>query len=423
MSEGTVEGPFELAPWQTSYVPGARHEERKAIDELTTRLSRVLDAVKGIVPKCTKQEETASYEHCPALSTVATLSTEIDELCHYLDLALHKLRCRAFVAHAPVASITRLPDDILARIFEAAAEPLRSRSDSLCYMRDPEQASYGRRPVQITITSVCSRWRTIAHNTTALWNSIVFDALLPLEAAEEWCSQGKATSLDLVLVFPCYPEYEEDRANRVELLNRVSHRLRTLRLVGHEAAINLLASEWTAPAPQLQVYELQSEFCSCWEYNVVGNDVPARMRSPSCFPALRSLELCPPYFPWTTISECDSCCSSSVAELRLTFKRWHQPDFASALRILEVFPSLRTLRLNNMSVCSDMAHTTDAAECSAILGLAPVRLDLLQSLHVTTGGGDEECFQWLRLLNAPNLRTVDINHSQRWQRELLRLHS
>ncbi|KZO90494.1 hypothetical protein CALVIDRAFT_542614 [Calocera viscosa TUFC12733] len=298
-------------------------------------------------------------------------------------------------------------------IFEAAAEPLRNTSDSLFHLSGMEPSRRGRRPSQIDIAAVCSRWRTIAHKTATMWNTIIFDNYLANEAAEEWCARGKSTPLDLVVAFlDCA---EEGRWHRVALINRVSHRLRTLKLVGYKLPLNHVASEWTLPAPWLQTYEVLTRFCYCEDHTVSMDATGMFIRAPSSFPALRSLKISPMYFPWRTAPAFDGCCASSVQDLTLSFQDWPRTDLASTFRLLAAFQNMTSLKLENVAICEAGSHAT---ECTAIVGLEPVHLLQLQSLLVTTSYGFDSCFQWLHLLDAPSLRTVNINNSQSWQREL-----
>ncbi|KZT55067.1 hypothetical protein CALCODRAFT_361011 [Calocera cornea HHB12733] len=412
MKAGRLDSAFELTPWQDTYITGSGHDEGDTVDELITYLCRTLNAVKLVVATPTTPSTSSRSITLAHLRTIHALSADFVQMRHCYDVSLHKLRCQAFLSNAPVAKVTRLPDDILAMVFEAASDPLRKSSEYDSFICGGESRRYRKRPTQITIAAVCSKWRNIAHNTPALWDTIILSSGLEKEASDEWCKRGKSVPMHLgAVVSSCT---DEDRPYQTVFINSVSHRLRSLKLHGHKLTLYDLALEWIMPAPRLRALEIVYDTCYCRDLTVPPQANGTFIRAPSSLPALRNLTITPLSFPWRTAPAFDGCLSPSLQYLSLAFQE-HQPlpDLRSTLRLLAGVPNLNHLRMRSVRFCMDAQ-----AECTTVLGLDPVRLPCLRYLYVTTCQGGDRCFAWLQLLDAPILRTVNINNSQVWQRVL-----
>ncbi|KZO90495.1 hypothetical protein CALVIDRAFT_542615 [Calocera viscosa TUFC12733] len=412
MKVGTANGPFEMAPWQTAYTSNDAHDEKDVVEELTARLSRTLDTVKDVIADSIVPSHHATpFSH---LRMIDALSTDIAQIRHFYDLALHKLRCQVFASNALVAPITRIPDDIMAMVFEAAADPLRKESRFLYYLLGSNTHS-NHRPSQITIAAVCSKWRKLAHNTPELWGTMIINETLVPEAVDEWCLRGKNAPLDLVLTLQnCM---EEARSHKIAFLNRVSHRLRSLKLLGHLPSLDHAAEEWSEPAPHLQKYEVEHNGCACTDVTTSRHVTTVYIRDPSSLPALRSFTI---YLlsPWRTVPTFEGCFSGTLEVLSLRFTSSPLPDLGATLRLLAGVPALRLLRLLGVKFC-DKVHTE---ACPTIDGLDAVVLHQLRTLEITSSYNyscnSAICYKWLPLLDAPKLQTINVNNSQLWQREI-----
>ncbi|KZT55073.1 hypothetical protein CALCODRAFT_510313 [Calocera cornea HHB12733] len=255
-----------------------------------------------------------------------------------------------------------------------------------------------------------------------MWSVVELHGVRQLAAAAEWISRGKSMPLDLVVHFPrCQ---EEAISLLVALINRVSHRLRTLEISGHNGSLYRVATDWIEPAPMLQtlstsydVYEDEDGqgWCNC-DDDPTDEIRTTCIRPPSSLPALRSLCISVYGDEWSTVPELHGCVSSSIQDLTLSFTGWGLADYASVMRLLECTPNLTSLRFK-FAYGSSCEHENDTAECDGVVGLKPAHLPHLRSLHVTNSQS-RPCFQWLRLLDTPHLRTCNINNSQAWQKEL-----
>ena len=97
--------------------------------------------------------------------------------------------------------IARLPDEVLATIFEESSAKLRIFPR---FLFTPHGSGRSRiqqllEARQIVITHVCHRWRTVALSIFKLWNDIHVDGHIPVEAFQECVKRSKTTLLTLSL--------------------------------------------------------------------------------------------------------------------------------------------------------------------------------------------------------------------------------
>ncbi|KZT55074.1 hypothetical protein CALCODRAFT_510314 [Calocera cornea HHB12733] len=281
----------------------------------------------------------------------------------------------------------------------------------------PWQEDYGSMDAahneQDAIDDLITRLSQVLDTVTGVGNVAVIErntGLMP-EAADAWCLRGKDAVLDLVVLFlDCLDE--EHRSYRISFINQVSHRLRSLKLVGHKFALYEVAKGWTMPAPQLRKLELKCHYCNCQNPNIPSAANTTVIRAPESLPSLHSLTISPIHFALQTIPALEGLLSASLPVLSLYLED-SLPALASTLRLLASAPNIQDLDLRNVRFCEN-AH----AECTALHGLEPVYLPGLEILRVSTRYGSDKCFKWLRLLHAPSLKTVNINGSEKWQKEL-----
>ncbi|EJT96731.1 hypothetical protein DACRYDRAFT_119943 [Dacryopinax primogenitus] len=93
---------------------------------------------------------------------------------------LEKQKEELFVARARQAPIARVPDDVLGLVFEALAKHLNSTRNKATSSSGLSTAD------QLACAQVCSRWRRVAFDTSALWSPFVINrdtGMLALEFA------------------------------------------------------------------------------------------------------------------------------------------------------------------------------------------------------------------------------------------------
>ncbi|KZO90496.1 hypothetical protein CALVIDRAFT_602896 [Calocera viscosa TUFC12733] len=404
MKTGSVESTLDITPWQSGYSPRTTYDEHGSINRLAEQLDLVLHRMQELGrDHRSSPTSQACSKPLADLRAVDTLSAQIDGIHRCYHAALHKLRCQAFLTAAPSAPITRLPDDILALIFELLGDTLRHYSSSMEKIIGGSYFLHKARPAQVVLASVCSRWRTAAHSAKALWTNVVWDESLPIAALEEWLSRGGNAPLDLtVVVTQCS---SQSFATRLEVIRRVSPRLQALTLVGHTKFLHDIAQHWIDPAPLLNELSVQRLIGHCRIKPAVRCTT---VRALHTVPSLRSLTvtgLRPP-LEFHPASECHT--TNALRQLTLEFNN-RTTHLETILSLLRSSPLLQVLELRKVCFCTE-TH----AQCfpDGFSGELVVLPDL-EELEVKQPR--RACFRWLQVLEVPNLYWVDMWPNKGWQ--------
>ncbi|KAI0066422.1 hypothetical protein BV25DRAFT_1783860, partial [Artomyces pyxidatus] len=109
-------------------------------------------------------------------------------------LAMHRVMCSVRARRNTLSSISRLPVEILARIFlfHAYAEPAGTVEEVSSKDGDLQLPSVPRLG-WISVTMVCRNWRQIAFNYPNLWTNVAFT--LGDRWTEEMISRAKSAPL------------------------------------------------------------------------------------------------------------------------------------------------------------------------------------------------------------------------------------
>ncbi|KZT55068.1 hypothetical protein CALCODRAFT_361017 [Calocera cornea HHB12733] len=401
MKEGGLDGPLDLAPWQTSYSsPRDECTPCPSVDILADHLSHTISTLEAI-----RNTTPVTAGVFPRLSAISNASTEFTQVEHDYQTALHQLRSHAFLATAPTAPVTRLPEHVLALIFSYVKSALRHTSSSLY---DIDDYDTDERPSQISCASVCQRWRNVAHQEPSLWNHIIYDAGLSSDALSTWLRRsGSSASVDLTLVG--LPGNWRSWEQQLRFLNNISGRLRTVVLVGHCRFLHYMAQHWLTPASGLKELGFEHTKGRC-RYKTPTKGTYARAPTSDAFPVLREFKVSNAHPPLSLLSAVDYVqISNNLRELTLEFRRTSS-DSDAILKLLRSCPNLHVLVMSDVCFCTkvDVQDTADS------IG-SPITLAILKKLSVSQSHA--VCWRWLNLLDVPSLQRV-VMYPRGWEQWL-----
>ncbi|KZT55077.1 hypothetical protein CALCODRAFT_518949 [Calocera cornea HHB12733] len=446
MRSGTVEGPFELAPWQTGYYLDERREflAENGTIVLALHMSLVLGQAKKLAhgrvsfgfrmyrqdlqltgcleQRCNKRpmHMASSPTYWARLEKAANMTADLAQVRSQYDMLVHALRCRAFLLSAPTAPVLRLSEDVLALIFEEAAECLQGYTE-------PNRCSYGgrehgargvRQPFQAVAAMVCRRWRTAALGTGTLWTRFEIDCRVPWETVDRWAGYSKKVPVEVQLLLHC--KSKRAYAACLRTLNSVTDHLRSLTLTGDGSYLSYIAARWRRTAPlleQLVVVTSTSDEDRAPKLRADFRRAP-KPRVPRALPALRHLTLDTLYPGWFyAVLLWDGGTRNALRTLRLG--RHTHADVFVTLALLRLFPNLETLQLSGMGFFWRQTSTelklreTPRVPLRSLrqLELSPSRAvsaSRQHAWHQSAAPYIEAMYAWLQLLDVPALEHVII---------------
>ncbi|KAI0056810.1 hypothetical protein BV25DRAFT_1864177 [Artomyces pyxidatus] len=330
--------------------------------------------------------------------------------------ALHLVTCSMRRRRNALASISVLPPEIIAHIFEF---------HSLNYPPAPEHPAYdfdGPDPptltqIQlgwITITHVCHHWRQVALEHPSLWNNISFSL------GDNWAKEMLARSKSVPILYTrefrstLWDGLERGRqasalnaaiaSDTAVLTSHISH-VRTLKLWGPSGFLSPVVKSLTSPAPLLESLDLKGsrfhEFLISLPSHLFAGQAP-RLRHISLdgcrvswtSPVLRDLEslsVVVPYerrveFPEHNLLESVTMGHELSGASAQDDASW-APTYDQLFRTLGRMPALQTLKLDGC-----LPPLTEFTS-------GPVELPVLKQLNLS--GAVLQCVQLLGQLQVP----------------------
>ncbi|KAF8961889.1 hypothetical protein BDZ97DRAFT_1921004 [Flammula alnicola] len=142
--------------------------------------------------------------------------------------------------------IHRFPPEISSDIFQ------------LCI---PHEMSSDSRRAPVTLSSVCQKWRQIAHTTPQLWTTVFLSVgqhsnLSVPRWAQEWIDRSGQLPLSIGLFIESEPNYYTVNRDVIAVINRCSSRWRDLIYRGPFYSLSYLVGD-SQGASQLQTLKLQ----------------------------------------------------------------------------------------------------------------------------------------------------------------------
>ncbi|KZO90370.1 hypothetical protein CALVIDRAFT_396324 [Calocera viscosa TUFC12733] len=284
----------------------------------------------------------------------------------HLNSELQSQEERLYVARAARAPITRISDDVLKLILEANAE---QRVLGWEYTTKRKQKRWN--SFQLVCSQVCSRWRRVAFNTSALWCSFTIADKRSLDhtlllLGHIHCRFG------LILALKC------SRANRIQAsllrrladaVSRYSTRLIRLAFFMCTHAVHHFAASLKSPLSSLRQFRYLEDWSDC-----ANSDGDLRIWNGEYFQATPDLTR----LEFTSVSlSADFVSIPSVTHLRLsqTHSRRSCVSGPWLCSFLSKLPNLQELRLADV----------DAEPDSGTSEIVVPRLDHLRLLKLAKG--------------------------------------
>ena len=298
--------------------------------------------------------------------TIDVARRRIDQDIEKMEEAIRALKscCNS------LAAISRLPPEILSRIFAATIEPGLLTMD------------------WVEVTHVSCHWRTVAIGCPRLWTTLAF-------ARPRWVEEMLKRSKMAPLVIDAQQfEYMGSKLEAVQLaMNHIS-RVRELSIIAASASLGKLLSSVPRAAPMLQVLVLSISLNSYTESFHDNYSIPPELFSDDSS-QLRHLELKHCNLDWT-----------SHLLKGLTHLKVHdtapgtRPSTPLFLDVLEQLPTLAVLDLHDA-----LPHVADCS--SAVLYQCNVKLRSLTHLHLS--GSYFDCPNALRHISVSSSATLKLS--------------
>ncbi|KAF8953528.1 hypothetical protein BDZ97DRAFT_596665 [Flammula alnicola] len=323
--------------------------------------------------------------------------------------------------------IHRLPPEISSYIFQ------------LCISREP---SIDARYSQVALSSVCQKWRQIAHTTPQLWTTIFLSVsrhsdLSVADWTQEWIDRSGQLPLSIGLFAKSESKYYTVYRYVIAVINQCSSRWRDLTYQGPASSLSDLVGD-SQGASQLQTLKLHVHGSSAGQFKLGDfKPMPTTLE-------IRGLDLKSVVIEWNNITHmqarrisADDCWELFRIAPRMThcrlelvlnikaqdpFPRPHTPILHPTLQVLEM--SLVTscsfdLFLNNVSLPSLKSYTSDVGsgylETESLISLFLRSSCSLQTLTLLDLGLEPlDVADLVDLSRAtPDLRHLDLKSSYR----------
>ncbi|KAF8887841.1 hypothetical protein CPB84DRAFT_1749630 [Gymnopilus junonius] len=305
---------------------------------------------------------------------------------------LHSMRLGSFnLLGSKQAPINRLPNNVLAEIFLYTIVPQDSHSvpvfDEKFMSSTPVISGYNQN-TPFPLSQVCRRWRSIIHNTKAMWKSIAI--LNPnkrhVNRTELWLSFARNHELDIMILQSESPSEEEIEVT-LELLHLFGKHLQqwaTVEVFFESEAARLLAA---------QLVELRRSPHSIMRSAIIEIQEPMQAdladnmwRSLNRIDSLKELV-------WATQQE------------EITFTPVHV--FGPRIEILHLAVPIRIDRfLNTVYASLSLLELRITLEATATFSILPVTLPQLETLEVKSTNGLSAFFD---LCTFPSLKSLEID--------------
>ncbi|KAI0044738.1 hypothetical protein FA95DRAFT_1561932 [Auriscalpium vulgare] len=261
-----------------------------------------------------------------------------------------------------------------------------------CYMDDQLREQYCTRPL-IAVTHVCRAWRTLAINSALLW--VVIDLSFGEHGAHEMVRRAKNAPLTFIRVMDDDEEetsYMIPQESALGLIIDNSPHVRSLRLDGHDQALNALLDDLPSDMPLLESLHLKQIFTQYVSLSL-------QSRNASNLHAPRLCHLLSHQFRRTLDWARPSL--HSIESLEVAVDNDVLTPLATVIDILEGLPNLARLCIAS---CSYDRHSKWLA--SRLRGR---RVILQRLMQLTLRGSPWECTYLLANLAVPARALLRLN--------------
>ncbi|KAF8971940.1 hypothetical protein BDZ97DRAFT_1154471 [Flammula alnicola] len=194
---------------------------------------------KGVYHNASLCSKNSNLNPCDPCKRLAELDIQIVKVIE----EARRLKSEMNYSHDHL--IHRLPPEISSDIFQ------------LCISREP---SVDARYTQVALSSVCQKWRQIAHTTPQLWTTVFLsvshhNALSVPRWAQEWIDRSGQLPLSIGLFIKAENNYYSVNPDVIAVINQCSSRWRDLTYEGPSSLLSYFVgeSQW---ASQLQTLKL-----------------------------------------------------------------------------------------------------------------------------------------------------------------------
>ncbi|KAF8956438.1 hypothetical protein BDZ97DRAFT_187123 [Flammula alnicola] len=192
---------------------------------------------------CSKSSNLNPCDPCKRLAELDIQIIKAREIVREMQREAQRLKSEMNCSHDHL--IHRLPPEISSYIFQ------------LCISRKP---SADARYTQVALSSVCQKWRQIAHTTPQVWTTVFLpssqhNALSVPRWAQEWIDRSGQLPLSIGLFIKSEPNYYSVNRDVIAVISQCSSRWRDLTYQGPTSSLSYLVGD-SQGASQLQTLKL-----------------------------------------------------------------------------------------------------------------------------------------------------------------------